>query len=138
MAGILAGLGISGMAIAFLGGWRPPEEPEELPESIAEGLLENFFASVPIIGNNVKSGYDSQYGFRGLDIVPVAFTGGKLIGDIKSGDAEKISKDIVNVIKDLGVTTGMPVTAASRAVNIVKYRDLFELLGYSFTQYRRD
>lgn len=136
-AGIMAGLMVSGVSIGFLSGWRPPEEPEELPMSLAKEVLGNYFSSMSIIGGDIKSGFSGDYFASGMQIVPAATSIGELVGDVSEGDVEGIGKDILRVLKDVGVTTGVPTTAIDRTVKTIKNRDLVEMLGYGFMKHRR-
>lgn len=135
LAGILAGIGVSGIAIAYLSGWRAPDDPEDLPAEAAVELFKNFLSVVPFLGNGLKSGYDKFYG-AGLDPFPIAYTAGKLMADV-SGDPEKIGPDIASLVEDLAILTGLPVTGTKRLVNVGRYQHLNELLGYGFAQYTR-
>ena len=136
-AGILAGLAISGMAISFLSGWRLPDDPRDLPKETARELFRNFLSSIPVVGNNIKSGYDNQFSFRGMEVIPVTVPIGKVIGDITERDVENLGKDMVDLLQDAGVTVGVPVTAVTRSIKTIRNRNLLELLGYGFTQHSR-
>jgi len=135
LAGILAGIAVSGIAIAYLSGWRAPEDPEDLPKEAAVELFKNFLSAVPFLGNGLESGYDKSYG-AGLDPFPIAYAAGKLMADV-SGDPEKIGPDIASLVEDLAILTGLPVTGTKRLVNVGRYQHLNELLGYGFAQYTR-
>lgn len=138
LAGIVAGIALSGISIAMLSGWRLPEDPDDLPKEVVVELFKNFLSSIPIVGSNIKSGFDKEYFSIGMVTVPAAATGGKLIGDIKDGEVDKIGKDLYNLVMDLGITAGVPTTVIKRSVNVVQHQDLLELLGYGFVRDRRD
>jgi hypothetical protein len=114
-----------------------PDEPEDLPKEAAMELFKNFLAVVPFMGNGLKSGYDKQYFGVGVEPFPIAYTAGKLLTDIQ-GDPEKIGPDLVSLLEDFAILTGLPATGARRLINVGRYQHLNELLGYGFTQYTRD
>ena len=136
-SGIMAGIAISGMSIAFLGGWRPPEDPKDIPLSITNELFMNYLSSISIIGGDIKAGFSGEYFNNGMQILPAAYSIGKLAGDIKDRDIEHMGKDMFRAVKDVGVTVGVPVTIINRSIKTVQNRDLLELLGYGFTQHRK-
>jgi len=136
-SGIMAGIAISGMSIAFLGGWRPPEDEKDIPKEVALELMKNFMSAIPIVGNNIKAGFDNEYFMSGLEVVPAAISIGSLVGDVARWDIDKMAKDGGQVLKDAGITAGAPVTIINRSIKTVQNRDLLELLGYGFTQHRK-
>lgn len=135
LAGILAGIAVSCATMALLGGWRLPDDSEDIPKELLEQLLKELLAVVPFFGNGLSSGYDRRFG-AGIEAFPIAYSAGKLISDL-NGDSDSIGKDLLAVIEDLGMLTGAPVTGVRRAINVGRYRNLNELLGYGFTQYTR-
>jgi hypothetical protein len=133
--GTLTGIAVSAVVMAYLSGWRAPEDPQDLPQEMALQVFKEFLSTVPFLGSGLESGYDKRFA-GGIEPFPIAYTAGKFIGDI-TGDPDKIGPDFIAIAEDLALLTGIPVTGAKRIVNVGRYQNLAELLGYGFTQYTR-
>ena len=131
----MSSIGLSMALISLISGWKPPENPEELPKEVLEEFMMNFANMIPMVGSEVSQGLA---GWRGGSGSPLAIgydigMAGKAIVDGSDFDT------IVNRLIRIGETgllfgAGAPVTGTKRIYRSIANRDARELLGYGWTQ----
>lgn len=139
--GIAQTMGVlMGMAtMSALGGFRLPDDSEEIPEAVFKEYLKNFATLIPLAGKPIAEGLDGFYGSGGgVEILPVAGEIGRALNTAmdltEEYDEEKMQKMIKGLASQSSVFAGIPYTAGNRVYKAIDNEDLLELLGSNFAK----
>ena len=140
---MFAGVMISMSAMILLSGFRPSDDPEEIPEELILEYLTQFVGTIPIAGSGIKSGI-SGFSNRGVDPFPLAYEVGRALRGAARMSDEGFDRDdfikmITRISEASGIAAGIPTTAAKRGIKAVgkSYEDgalegIKELFGPAF------
>ena len=125
-----AALSIGALAMGFINrGFRAPAV-EELPQELAKDFFNQFMSTVPLIGGNIKSGFEGWFG-TGVDPFPVAAETGRALRTFMNEDAldEQKVRAMIRLIEQAMVVGGLPTVQPRRTVRALTEADIGEFFG---------
>jgi hypothetical protein len=119
----ITGFVVGALAMGVITRRRPPETGGE----VVKDLLNQLFSAVPIVGGNLKSGFQGWLFSTGVDPFPLAKEIGSTLRKAYEGDMDL--DDILRMYTEGMVALGIPTVTPKRIITAVVERDAWELIG---------
>ena len=119
----ITGFVVGAMAMGVISAKRPPEDLKE----VSKWMLNQLWAAVPIIGGNLKAGFEGWLFSTGVDPLPLAKEAGSTMRKLYEGDID--INDIARLYMEGMVALGIPTVTPRRIATAISEGDAWELIG---------